>query len=119
MNRGRADFRVTDYTSIERWWEVVFSAYLLVSLPAGQFKQRVANLTLGGFFHQHLRWEAGTTWKSALNNLRLLLQPYLCWGALEFWLEVFAIPGLKRGLFQLMDFMDQFHILPKLKVDAA
>ena len=25
---GRADFRFTDYASIERWWEIVFSSYL-------------------------------------------------------------------------------------------
>ena len=29
---GWADFRVTDYAQIEKWWEVVMSAYLLVSL---------------------------------------------------------------------------------------
>ncbi|MBE9178520.1 hypothetical protein IQ268_08110 [Oculatella sp. LEGE 06141] len=31
-------------------------------------------------FSQHRYWEMGITWKSALNNLRLLLQPYWCWG---------------------------------------
>jgi len=25
---GWADFRLTDYASIERWWEIVLSAYL-------------------------------------------------------------------------------------------
>ena len=30
--RGWADFRVTDYAQIEKWWDVVMSAYLLVSL---------------------------------------------------------------------------------------
>jgi len=29
---GWADFRVTNYAQIERWWEMVMSAYLLVSL---------------------------------------------------------------------------------------
>lgn len=116
---GWADFRLTDYSSIERWWEVVLSAYLLVSLHAEHFKQSGTNPIVTRPFHQHPRWEAGTTWESALNNLRLVLQPYLCWAALELWLEVFAVPGLKRGLFKLMDFMDQFHILPKLKVKAA
>ena len=29
---GWADFRVTDYAQIQKWWEVVMSAYLLVSL---------------------------------------------------------------------------------------
>jgi hypothetical protein len=64
-------------------------------------------------FNEHPLWEAGMTWKSALNNLLLLLQPYLCWEALEFWLQVFPIAGIKRGLFKLMDFMDSFHILPE------
>ncbi|MBW4654040.1 MAG: hypothetical protein KME20_13540 [Kaiparowitsia implicata GSE-PSE-MK54-09C] len=30
--RGWADFRVTDYAVIEKWWEVVMSAYLMVAL---------------------------------------------------------------------------------------
>jgi len=29
---GWADFRMTSYAQIERWWEIVMSAYLLVSL---------------------------------------------------------------------------------------
>ncbi|MES1025060.1 transposase [Gloeocapsa sp. BRSZ] len=40
---GWADFRLTDYHSIERWWEIVFSAYLLVTLQALQFKSSTAN----------------------------------------------------------------------------
>jgi hypothetical protein len=28
---GWADYRLTDYAEIERWWEVVFCAYSLVS----------------------------------------------------------------------------------------
>ena len=31
---GWADFRVTSYAEIERWWEMVSSAYLMVSLQA-------------------------------------------------------------------------------------
>ena len=34
---GWADFRVTDYASIERWWELVCCAYLLVSLQSPVF----------------------------------------------------------------------------------
>ena len=29
---GRSDHHLTDYAAIERWWELVLSAYLLVSL---------------------------------------------------------------------------------------
>ena len=31
---GWANFRLTQYQDIKKWWEIVFSAYLLVSLFA-------------------------------------------------------------------------------------
>jgi len=40
---GWTDFRLTDYTSIGRWWEVVFSAYLLV---CGRFRLTTSKLLL-------------------------------------------------------------------------
>lgn len=89
---GWADFRLTDYNSIERWWEIVVSAYLLVSLQALQFKSLPVNsetntsfteesdgTSITKEFSQHLEWEQGTNWKSALNNLRLIIQPYIFW----------------------------------------
>jgi SRSO17 transposase len=117
---GWHDYRLTDYQSIERWWELIFSAYLLVSAHAEQFKHHqknqlenptIVNLQLQRF-EQHADWETGTTWKSALNNLRLLLQPYHCWAWIEDWLDVFSIPRLADPLHQLMDAMDLFRILP-------
>lgn len=124
---GWHDYRLTDYASIERWWELIFSAYLLVSLHAEQFKQHQASQGNDEThsqlhplpFSKHCDWESGTTWKSALNNLRLLLQPYWCWAWLEQWLQVFPVPGLKRALHQLMDWMDTFQILPILDLKAA
>jgi SRSO17 transposase len=123
---GWHDYRLTDYQSIERWWELIFSAYLLVSLHADEFNKQQSgaststDLTAPLFpFTQHQDWEPGTTWKSALNNLRLLLQPYWCWAWLERWLDVFAIPRLKRGLHELMAWMDTFQILPCLDAQAA
>lgn len=116
---GWADFRVTDYTSIERWWEVVWSAYLLISWHANNFQnhaQNPASQTLANSisseFEHHIYWEAGTTWKSALNNLRLLIQPFIFWCLLQPWLQVFPIPGLKRGFFQLMAYMNDFRASP-------
>ncbi len=116
---GWHDYRLTDYNSIERGWELIFSVYLLVSLHADEsIAQQQCNLDDSTPvasplpFTQHPHWERGTTWKSALNNLRLLLQPYSGWGWLEVWLQVFPIPGLEHGLHQLMDCMDTFRILP-------
>lgn len=75
---GWADFRLTDYPGIERWWEIVFSAYLLITLHAQQFQAEWETSDSKRdpkkhLLHQHPRWEQGTTWKSALNDLRLLL----------------------------------------------
>lgn len=111
---GWADFRVTDYSSIERWWEIVLSAYLLISWHANDFRtQALAGHTQSTStskisFESHPRWESGTTWKSALNNLRLLIQPFIFWCLLESWLHVFPIPGMKRGFFKLMAYMNNF-----------
>ncbi|MGE5656381.1 MAG: transposase, partial [Actinomycetota bacterium] len=35
---GWSDYRLTDYHSIERWWELVYSVYLLVSLQSHNFQ---------------------------------------------------------------------------------
>ncbi|MBD2083376.1 transposase, partial [Coleofasciculus sp. FACHB-542] len=70
---GWADFRLTDYESIERWWEIVFSAYLLVSIQAASFQfspqssptstslvpdSSDSNISQHS---QHPDWESGTT----------------------------------------------------------
>lgn len=124
---GWADFRLTDYNSIERWWEIVFSAYLLVGLQALQFKSSATNSGINANsstksysrftddskeISQHPEWEPGTNWKSSLNNLRLIVQPYTFWYLIEPWLRVFRIPGLKRGFFKLIEIMNNFRGSP-------
>jgi hypothetical protein len=59
------------------------------------------------------------SWKSALNNLRLIIQPYILYCLLAPWLEVFSIPGLKRGFFRLMMHMNYFRGSPKLSQTIA
>jgi len=51
--------------------------------------------------------EAGITWKSALNNLRLVIQPFI-FGAYLNRGARFPIPGLKRGFFKRMAYMNKF-----------
>ena len=70
---GWADFRVTDYASIERWWDF------------------------------------GQGWKHILNNLRLILQPYVFYCLLLPWLLLFDIPGFRAGFSQLIDIMNSLH----------
>lgn len=42
---GWTDYRLTDYQSIERWWEIVMSAYLLVSIQANYFHLETVKAT--------------------------------------------------------------------------
>ncbi|BAY13517.1 IS701 family transposase [Calothrix sp. NIES-2098] len=122
--RSWADFRLTDYASIERWWEIIFSAYLLVSIQASYFQfhqQSSTTSTVGvstctdsnlAVYSKHPYWESGTTWKSALNNLRLIIQPYIFYCLIQPWLTVFNIPGMKRCFLKLIGFMNDFRASP-------
>ena len=128
---GWADYRLTNYSSIERWWEMIFSAYLLVSLQAHNF-QLLADesinspsnnsTSLSQFispWKQHPWWEPGLTWKSSLNNLRLLIEPFLFYCLLSPWLNIFPIPGFRRKFSQLIQFMDTFPtFIPRFSVPS-
>ena len=110
---GWADFRVTDYSQIQKWWEIVMSAYLMVSLHAEVLNN---NLEQGvnkpkdpvvARFPEHDWWDEGSGWKNLLNNLRLVIQPFIFFNLLKPWLRVFPIPHLSIGFFTLMALMNR------------
>lgn len=123
---GWADFRLTHYADIEKWWELVYSAYGMVSLHAlgltdGSTSDSIRNSepnrhpapaspsnTGQGPFQRHKWWDAGRGWKSRLNNLRLIIQPYVYYCLLAPWLQVFAIPCVHEGLLNLSARMNEF-----------
>jgi SRSO17 transposase len=78
---GWADFRFTDYPNIERWWEFCFCAYLLVSLQSSCFRLNRTSSTSPSIaidtFRKHPRCDHSLGWKNLLNNLRLIIQPYI------------------------------------------
>jgi len=45
-------------------------------------------------FSQHIWWDFNRGWKSTLNNLRLLVQPYIFFNLIKPWLTVFDIKCL-------------------------
>jgi SRSO17 transposase len=124
---GWADYRVTDYASIERWWELVMSAYTLVSLqspdiaalghvtppPLATPEEQVALAALA----THPDWDAGPGWKHHLNTLRLLLQPYVCACLLLPWLRLAPFPhvqAVQTGLAALGSLVNTFRLaLPR------
>jgi SRSO17 transposase len=104
---GWADFRVTDYRQIERWWEIVMSAFTMVSLFADEFNRECP--LSHRVFTQHPWWDNQGGWKNLLNNLRLVIEPWINFNRLKSWLKVFDIPGLSEGFTQLIERMQQFH----------
>jgi SRSO17 transposase len=119
---GWADYRVTDYASIARWWELVMSAYTLVSLQSPAFAAlghmvappplaTPAEFPPSAPVQAHPAWDDGTGWKHQLNNLRLLLQPYVCTCLLLPWLHLLSPPhvqAVQTGLATLGSLVNTF-----------
>lgn len=116
---GWADFRVTDYAPIQKWWEIVMSTYLLVTLHTPSLHSKEVCLSelddssLGFWFTQHRAWDQGNGWQSWLHNLRLILLPWVSSNLLNPWLRVFPIPELEHGLQMLVGLMNLFRKVPQ------
>jgi hypothetical protein len=117
---GWADFRLTDAPSIERWWELVMCAYLFVSLQAPIFAAPPADsasapaaqaLAAAGAAGQHPAWTEDMSGKHRLDNLRLLLQPFICACLLLPWLRLYPLPHLAAGLADLYALMNTYRPL--------
>ena len=53
---GWADFRLTKDEDIQKWWELVIYAYLMVCLHSRAFNPSVTSLD---FYQQHSLWDLG------------------------------------------------------------
>jgi SRSO17 transposase len=109
---GWADFRLTNYEQIQKWWELVMSAYLIVSLHSESFNPFVT--TIDKKLKQHDWWDKNKGWKNLLNNLRLILQPSVSLNLIMPWLKVFPSPQLYWGFSRLIAFMNEFDCLQYL-----
>jgi hypothetical protein len=61
----------------------------------------------------HPAWDPGGGWKQHLNNLRLLLQPYVCSCLLLPWLALVPLPhvqAVQTGLAALGSLVDTFRL---------
>ncbi|MGL5509700.1 MAG: IS701 family transposase [Microcoleaceae cyanobacterium] len=102
---GWADFRVTNYSQIQKWWELVMSAYLLVCLHSDSFNPLV--IPTPEIYQKHDWFDLGQGWKNHLNNIRLILSPCICFNAINKWLKVFPINHLSLGFAKLIGLMNQ------------
>jgi SRSO17 transposase len=125
---GWADYRVTDAASIERWWELVMSAYTLVSLQSADFavlgqvmppaaraaaEPATMHSPPAAPLEAHPAWDTGSGWKHQLTNLRLVLQPYVCTCLLLPWLHLLSPPhiqAVQAGFDALGSLVNTFHL---------
>ena len=67
-----------------------------------------AHLDLLTRFRQHRYWNEPQGWKRRLNNVQLLIQPFIYFCSIKPWLAVFDIPDLRHGFVSLINHINQF-----------
>ena len=113
---GWTDYRFTHFKDIERWWEIIFCVYTMISLSSPAFlamhqshqiqtdSQKSNKLD----FSNHQQWNHDSGWKNVLNNLRLVVQPLLSFWLVYPWLDIFPNSNLLLGFNHLISAMNQF-----------
>jgi len=62
---GWADFRLTHYSQIQKWWEVVCSAYLMVGLHSDVLSQSPTSSAAAEKFSEHGWWDSSGAGKKS------------------------------------------------------
>ncbi len=113
---GWTDYRFTNFKDIEKWWEIIFCVYTMISLNSPAF----LSLNQSGKvpievkennsvnFSNHQQWNHENGWKNILNNLRLIVQPLLLFWSIYPWLDILPNNNLWLGFNQLISAMNQF-----------
>ncbi len=113
---GWTDYRFTNFKHIEKWWEIIFCVYTMISLNSQAFlaleqsaqietEVRKSNSV---DFANHQQWNHETGWKNVLNNLRLITQPLFLLWSISPWLDVFPNSNLLLGFNHLIRTMNRF-----------
>lgn len=116
---GWTDYRFTSFAEINKWWEIIFSAYWMVSFHSKVFRhlnqsQSLFNSQLQtedsiSDFTLHQQWSNKPGWKTTLNNLRLIIQPTIFFWMVIPWLDIFPNRSLLLGFHRLISTMNQFY----------
>ncbi len=113
---GWTDYRFTNFKDIERWWEIIFCVYTMISLNSPAFlalhqsHQIETEVQKSNWvdFSNHQQWNHESGWKNVLNNLRLIIQPLLLFWLVYPWLDIFPNSNLLLGFNHLISAMNQF-----------
>ncbi len=111
---GWTDYRFTKFKDIEKWWEIIFCVYTMISsnssafLSLNQSQISVKKPGVFGDFSAHQQWDTGNGWKNVLNNFRLIIQPTILLWLIFPWLDIFPNRYLLLGFHHLIATMNQF-----------
>ncbi|OYD89180.1 IS701 family transposase [Nostoc sp. 'Peltigera membranacea cyanobiont' 210A] len=113
---GWTDYRFTNFQHIERWWEMIFCVYTMISLNSSALLglnlsrkiQPELQKNSDADFSNHQQWNHESGWKNTLNNLRLIAQPLLLFWLIYPWIHIFPNSNLLLGFNQLISAMNQF-----------
>jgi SRSO17 transposase len=103
---GWTDYRFTNFQHIERWWELIFCVYTMISLnspaflglnPSRQIETEVQENSSVDFSN-HQQWNPECGWKNTLNNRRLIIQPLLLFWFIYPWLAFSVASKQKKTL---------------------
>jgi SRSO17 transposase len=116
---GWTDYRFTNFQEINKWWEIIFSVYWMISSHSKVFCNLNESLALSNLklraedsisnFTLHQQWSNKGVWKTTLNNLRLIIQPTILFWMIIPWLDIFPNRHLLLGFHQLIAVMNQFY----------
>jgi SRSO17 transposase len=111
---GWTDYRFIKFEQIEKWWEIILSAYWMITCQEKAFitsqttsddqstVQPVVQKATNNVC-QHQQWSDKKGWKNTLNNLRLIIQPTITLSLIAPWLEVFPNTHLLKGFRELIE----------------
>ena len=113
---GWTDYRFTNFQHIERWWEIIFCVYTMISLNSPAFLKLKQSRQIETevqknrdiIFSNHKQWNHQCGWKNTLNNLRLIIQPLLLFWLIYPWLDILPNSKLLLGFNHLISAMNQF-----------
>ena len=101
---GWTNYRFTNFKDLERWWEIIFSVYSMISLNSQVFlefdrspQNNSETKNTPEYFSLHPQWNHKNGWKNVLNNLRLLIQPTILLWLISPWLDIFPERHLSLG----------------------
>ncbi len=99
---GWTNYRFTNFNEINKWWEIIFSAYWMISSHAKVFSdlnqyQALSDSNISdqesiADFSLHQQWSDKKGWKATLNNFRLIIQPTILFWMIIPWLDSFSQP---------------------------